>query len=288
MLREMEWSPARSAALDREFAAGYGGGDWFKECWTQAAAPRVDRADVQKTLGLDPAKKTAVIFSHILWDAPLSWAQPLFATYEDWLIETVRTAAANDRVNWVVKIHPANVGKGAREGFTGESSEERAIRTRLGALPRHVVLLPPDTRLNALSIFGVMDYCVTVRGTVGIEAARLGVPVLTAAHARYSHRGFTVDSATREAYLANLQGIDRIPRMSAAERELADRFAYGMFLRRPFVMESVTWDYGMMGDRPRADIHVRTAEAWRTAPDIDALVRWIRDSRDEDFLAPAD
>jgi hypothetical protein len=285
MLRQMDWSTARAAALDRELTSGYTRGDWFKECWTQSAAERIDRDDVRRTLGLDPAKKTAVVFSHILWDAPLSWAQPLFATYEDWLVETVRAAAANDLVNWVIKIHPANIGKGARDGFNGESSEERAIRTCVGTLPRHVVLLLPDTPLNALSVFGVMDYCVTVRGTVGIEAARLGVPVLTAARARYSHRGFTVDSATRDEYLSRLQAIDRMPPMSAAERDLAERFAYGMFISRPFVMRSVTWDYGMMGDRPRADIHVRTAEDWRSAPDIDALVRWIRDSQDEDFLA---
>jgi len=287
-LRSMPWSAAQSAALDREIASSYARGDWFKECWTQSEARSMPAAGVRAALGLDPAKKTAIVFSHILWDAPLSWGTPLFTTYEDWLVETVRAAAANDRVNWIVKIHPANVGKGAREGFGGESAEQRAVRTRLGALPPHVVLLPPETRINALSIFGVMDYCLTVRGTVGIEAARLGVPVLAAADARYSRRGFTVDSTSRGDYLERLGGIDRIAPLSPAQRELAERFAYGMFIRRPFVMRSVTWDYGMMGERPRADIHVKTAGDWRSAPDIDALARWIRDARDEDLLVPAD
>jgi hypothetical protein len=285
LMRAMDWSAEKRAQLDHEIASTYARGDWFKECWTQSEAQLMDPAAVRATLGLDPAKKTAVIFSHILWDAPLSWARPLFPTYEAWLVETVRAAAANDRVNWVIKIHPANVGKGAREGFGGESAEQRAIRTQVGELPAHVKVLPPETPMNAPSVFQVMDFCLTVRGTVGIEAARMGVPVLTAAVARYSHRGFTIDSETADDYLDLVRTIHTLPPLSAEAHELAERFAYGMFVRRPTVLHSVTWDYGRLGDEPRGQIHVPSADAWTKATDIDALVRWLRDSRDEDFLA---
>jgi hypothetical protein len=283
--QRMDWSAALHEEVGREIAASYARGDWFKECWTQSQARLIDPAEVRATIGLDPSKKTAVIFSHILWDAPVSWAKPLFATYEDWLVETARAACANDRLNWVIKIHPANVGKGAREGYSGEAAELVALRTRVGPLPPHVVVLPPDTGMNALSVFRVMDYCLTVRGTVGIEAARLGVPVLTAADARYSGRGFTVDSRTPAEYLARLSRIEETPPLAADARELAGRFAYLMFVRRPLVMQSVTWDYGDLGQQPRGHIQLKTADAWQRAPDIQALARWIRDSRDEDFLA---
>jgi hypothetical protein len=141
--------------------------------------------------------------------------------------------------------------------------------------------------MNALSVFAVMDYCVTVRGTVGIEAARLGVPVLTAAAARYSGRGFTVDSRTPAEYLARLASIQELPPLSAAERELAERFAYAMFVLRPLVMHSVVWDYGEMGQAPRGEIRIRSAAEWSQAADMQALARWIGASRDEDFLAGA-
>ena len=47
----------------------------------------------------------------------------LFETYEEGLAETVRTAIGNDKVNWVVKIHPAHVGKWLRERFFVEPAE---------------------------------------------------------------------------------------------------------------------------------------------------------------------
>ncbi len=284
LMREMDWSAAKRQELETEIVSSYARGDWFKECWTQSEARAMNASDVRALLGLDSSKKTAVVFSHILWDAPLSWARPLFPTYEAWLVETVRAAAANDRVNWVIKIHPANVGKGAREGFGGESSEQRALRTQIGSLPAHVKILPPETPVNAPSVYQVMDYCLTVRGTVGMEAAARGVPVLTAAAGRYSHRGFTIDSETPDEYLARVRNIQEIPALTPAARELADRFAYGMFVARPTMMTSVTWDYGRMGDRTHGAIHVPSADAWATARDIDGLVRWIRDSGDEDLL----
>ncbi len=83
------------------------------------------------------------------------------------------------------------------------------------------------------SLFGVMDYCLTVRGTAGIEAARLGVPVLTAGPARYSGLGFTIDSASRAEYLARVARIQDTPPLSDEQRELAERFAYGLFVLRP-------------------------------------------------------
>ena len=81
-----------------------------------------------------------------------------------------------------------------------------------------------------------MDYCLTVRGTIGIEAASFGIRVLTAGTGRYDHRGFTTDSETRETYLARIAAIETLPRLSAAEQELAERFAYGAFMLRPFAL----------------------------------------------------
>jgi hypothetical protein len=197
----------------------------------------------------------------------------------------VRAACANDRVNWVVKVHPANVGKGVREGYAGEASEVRALRERIGALPPHVRLLMPETPISAPSMFNVMDVCLTVRGTVGIEAARLGIPVLTAAAGRYSGRGFTVDSTTSAEYLGRLARIEDTPRLSDEARRLAERFAYGMFVLRPTVLRSVTWDYGALGEAPRGRMLIDAPEAWERAPDMVALARWFGESRDEDFLS---
>jgi hypothetical protein len=217
----------------------------------------------------------------MLWDAPVMWGKPLFSTYQEWFVETVRAACRNTSVNWVVRVHPAHISKQADEGYRGDAAEVRVLRQHVGTLPPHVVALPPEAPVSTMTLLAIMDYCLTVRGTVGVEAARLGIPVLTAGPARYSGLGFTIDSASREEYLSRVARIQDVPPLSAAQRELAERFAYGLFLLRPLRLASVTWD----GEQ-HARFNIRTQDDWRSAPDVAALAAWFL-SRDEDFMAQA-
>jgi hypothetical protein len=288
LVRNLEWTTARRDRLANEVATSYATSDWFATPWLESPASLMEPAELRRFLGLDPAKKTAFIFPHMLWDAPVMWGKPLFPTYQEWFVETVAAACRNDQVNWVVKLHPAHVWKQADEKYQGEPAESRVLREQLGSLPPHIVVIPPDTPVSTLSLFKVMDYCLTVRGTVGVEAARLGIPVLTAGPARYSELSFTVDSASRAEYLARLARIQATPPLSDEQRELAERFAYGLFLLRPLTLESITWDApestraGEAVHR-RARINVKTEDEWRHASDLGALAEWFS-SREEDFL----
>ncbi len=150
-----------------------------------------------------------------------SGGEDLFIGYEEWFLETVRAACANEKANWIVKIHPENIVKNRRDGVPGEPSEVVAIREHIGDLPSHVVMLDASTDISTYSLFQIMDYCLTVWGTVGIEAVSFGVPVLTAGIGHYEYRGFTVDSDSRTEYLSRLAPIHEQPLLSAHERKLA-------------------------------------------------------------------
>jgi hypothetical protein len=287
LLREMEWTDANRERLHQEIYSTYVSGDWYSTHGTQFNRRLVDGDEIRKRLGLDLAKKTAFIFPHILWDASLNWGNDLFRNYEEWFIEIVRAACANDQVNWVVKIHPAHVGKNVVEGYTKEPAEVIALREHIGELPPHISFLPADTEISTLSLFEVADYCLTVRGTVGIEAARLGIPVLTGGTGRYDHLGFTIDSESREQLLERIAHIQDIPRLSPAQQELAERFAYGLFVLRPFPLKTVTLEYH--DDKnylSSIQIKVRNKEDWYNAPDLKAFAQWVTDSSQSDFLMP--
>jgi len=183
-----------------------------------------------------------------------------------------------------VKVHPANLIKNARDGVTGEPSELAAIREHIGTLPAHVTMVPPDSPINTLSLFEVMDYCVTVRGTVGIEAASLGIPVLTAGTGRFDRLGFTIDSDSKAEYLTRLACIEEISPLSDAERDLAERFAYGLFKLRPLKLHTVTLEY-QRDQRASLSTKVQSAGSdIRNAPDLRAFAEWVR-SGTEDFLS---
>jgi hypothetical protein len=287
LLCAMGWTDAHREQLQRELRSTYASGDWYSIVDTQFNKRLMDAEEIRKELGLDPAKKTAFIFPHILWDASLGYGRGLFQNYAEWFVESVRAACANDQLNWVIKIHPAHVGKGVREGFREEPAEVVLLRERIGELPSHVSLIPADSEISTFSLFDLMDYCLTVRGTVGIEAARLGIPVLTAGTGRYDHKGFTIDSESREQYLERVAHIQTIPRLSPAQQELAERYAYGLFVLRPLPLETVTVQSrdhksGLNNYR----INIGSKEEWYSASDLRAFAEWLTESRQPDFLMP--
>jgi hypothetical protein len=288
LVRRMEWTAVHRKQLQQELYGNYASGEWYSVAGTQFNKRFMEADSVRQQLGLDPTKKTAFIFPHILWDAALFWGTCLFHDFAEWLIETVRAACANEAVNWVIKIHPAHVGKSAREGFRGEPAEVTILRQHLDALPRHIFIIPADSDMSTLSLFALMDYCLTVRGTVGIEAARLGIPVLTAGTGRYDHRGFTIDSESRQQYLDRLAHIQDIPRLSPAQRELAERFAYGLFMLRPLPLTTVALEYHKSLEKSSSEgrVNIKTKEEWYTAADLRAFAQWVTDSKQADFLMP--
>jgi hypothetical protein len=284
-IREESWTDVQQHALREELYQSYVSGDWYSEVGTQFNTRVLHPHEVRGRLDLDQIRKTAVIFPHIFWDGTFFWGTDLFCSYEEWFVETVRAAIANPEVNWVIKIHPAHQVKNARDGFLGECAEVRAIREQIGQLPAHVETIPADSDINTFSLFDVMDYCVTVRGTIGIEAASFGIPVLTAGSGRYDRRGFTIDSDSREEYLARLACLHTVPRLSTAQRELAERYAYGVFVRRPLPLTTVALEFEKDGKASRRTrVNVRSPEELRTARDLRAFSSWVKSGR-EDFDA---
>lgn len=286
-LRAMPWMEEHWRKVRDELYGCYTSGEWYGEVGTQVNKSLLGRGELARRLALDPAKKTAVIFPHILWDATFFWGEDLFGDYESWFIAALEAACRNDALNWVIKIHPANLVKDVRDGFSGEHSEIATIRRHVGNLPPHVRLLAADTDISTLSLYQAMDYCLTVRGTVGIEAACFGVRVLTAGTGRYDRLGFTSDFDSRESYLAALANLHRYPAMTEEEIELARRYAYGTFLCRPTQLESFKLKYRQTA---RAELETGINEALgqslREASDLQRIGGWIGSGTDDFFLAP--
>jgi hypothetical protein len=289
-MSRIRWTDSHRAELQHELAWAYATGDWYPESGTQFGKRIIGTDEIREQIGLDPSKKTAFIFPHILWDAPHTWGESLFDDYEQWLIETVRAACVNDEVNWVIKIHPANAGKQLKERFQGEPAEVVALRQNIGELPGHVFMIPAESEISTFSIYQVMDYCLTVRGTVGVEAASFGIPVLTAGTGRYDRKGFTIDSDSCDEYLRRISHIQDIPRLSSAQRELAERFAYGVFLLRPFPLCTVSLDFhkdhGADNSFTKTRINVTSQQDWHNAPDLRTFAQWVGDAGSQDFLMP--
>jgi hypothetical protein len=285
---KMDWMDTRREQLQRELFNSYARGDWYGENATQFNKRFMTTRIIQENLGLDPKKKNAFLFPHIFWDASFSYGDNLFDNYEKWFLRTVQAACANEDVNWIIKIHPANLGKTGDSGKLGEPVEVTTLRKHIGELPQHVSLIPAESNISTYSLFDLMDYCVTVRGTIGIEAAMRGIPVLTAGTGRYDHKGFSIDSETGEEYLERIAHIQEIPELSPLQRELAERYAYGLFILRPLPLTTMTLEFDKDNNPDnyftRTRFNIRNKEEWFFTTDLKAFAEWATASYQEDYL----
>jgi hypothetical protein len=295
-LKELSWTPDDADRFINELRESYLTGNWFHRKKTLKDKRVKSGEEIVADLGLDPSKKTAFIFSHVLYDATFWFGENLFTDYVEWLVETVRAAVANPRLNWVVKLHPENVRRleEAVGTYELENLEEYQILKGLypDGLPDHVKLMTPENDTSTLSLFDFADYAITVRGTIGLEFPCFGVPTLTAGTGGYSGRGFTVDSTTREEYLARLETLDQLPRLSQEEIALAQRFSFGVFHLKPvpftsfeaLLLPNDQWEYGW--NAHSFELRARSADEVRAAPDLERFADWALSSGSCDLLAP--
>lgn len=283
-LREFEWTDTHWKELSNELDNCYANGSWYDEVGTQVNKNHISSEDLKKELGLDPTKKIAAIFPHLFWDATFFWGTDLFSDYEEWFTETLKVMASNKKCNWIVKIHPANIIKNNRDGYIGEYSEIRAIKKTLGDIPNHIKIIGPESNISTNSLFQIIDYCITVRGTVGLEAAITGKKVLTAGTGRYDGLGFTDDSSTKEQYLEKIKNITSIPKMSKSEIELARRYAYGFFIVR--TLETKILNFYFLNDKNATlctELKFTKNSTVNEYSDIKQLASWLSNGSFEEF-----
>lgn len=285
------WTPAHDRQVEAVLRDRYSG-KWFLQQRNQADTFAKAKDALVAELQLDPARKIACVFSHVLWDANLFYGNDLFADYGDWFVETVKAACRNDRVNWLIKYHPANAWKRVRENVTTELAEDLLIRQHVGALPEHVKILQPSCGISTQSLFESIDFGVTVRGTAGLELPCYGVPILTAGTGRYSGLGFTIDSKSRAEYLARLASLPDQPPLTLAQMRLARQHAYAVFCLRPWVMKSFRAAFQAArypGDPLDSNLHLAATSLaeLRMKEDLAQFTAWATQDGPPDFLHEA-
>jgi len=287
-LAEDGWTDARQARLDEELAARETG-RWFMARRVRHGKQRGSAEALATDLGLVPGKRTVSLFAHVLWDASMFYGRDLYPDQGVWFRETLRLAAEDDSVQWLVKLHPALLWKLQSNQVEEDPAELDIIRATLGELPPHMKLLMPDHDVDNRELFELLDAAVTIRGTVGMELPQLGVPVLTAGTSDYAGRGFTVDADTVEEYEANVRRIGELPRLDADAIRKAKLYAYGVFCRKPWVYTSYRTDFmteGFQSDRIQYKTHfhgLRTRAEVEQAEDLAALARFTLESDASDF-----
>ena len=140
-----------------------------------------------------------------------------FLDVYEWITMTIKFAAKNKNVIWLIKPHPLEKWYG---GITLENSLSKN-------LPKNIVILPNN--YDGKAIMKISDALVTFHGTSGIEYAAAGKPVV-ADVGWYHDCDFVVFPKSREHFLNLLntkwyEKVDKKEMKYNAELFLGLRFA---------------------------------------------------------------
>jgi len=175
---------------------------------------------------LDPAKPVWGVMCHINWDSVADYSPMAYASFNEWIIDTVEQVSRIPEVQWLIKVHPVEAS------YDREVGVEQLIETRFPNLPPHVKLIPATEQISPLEFFDMLDGGVTVYGTAGLELALAGKPVVLAGEAHYGRKGFTEDGLDVATYRSLLARAGSIGRPTAEQTALARQYAYSVFIQR--------------------------------------------------------
>ena len=142
--------------------------------------------EFKQKYGLSNTKKVVAISPHIFCDAPHSLPGTLFKDYYEWFVETCRILARNKHISVIVKEHPS-------AHLYREKGKLDEIIDR-----EHLSVIRISSDENQSTLLKAADIMVTCGGTVGLEFACIGKPVILAAKPPYSGLGFTIESNTKK------------------------------------------------------------------------------------------
>ncbi len=206
--------------------------EWEIFAKTQTKTDFKKSEEIKKVLKINNNKKNIVIFSHIFYDATFSWGVNVFKNYEEWLIRSVNALCKNKNINPILKIHPANISK-SNNNKKFINNEIEALKKIKNGIPKNLKIILPNSIINTHSIIKMMDACITVRGTVGIEAAARQKLIITCGSGRYDRLGFSLDFSNKKKYIEFLKN-SKFDFPGKLNYENGEKFAYYTLFKRPF------------------------------------------------------
>jgi hypothetical protein len=236
-----------------------------------------DQGTLRRKIGLRPGKPVFCVFPHVNWDACFDMSSMIYPTANDWTLQTIRRLIGNTEADWIIRIHPGELTDGSVLS-TGD-----IIKAEFPALPDHVKVLWADSDINSYGLYQLIDGGVTIFGTVGVELAAMGKPVILAGQAHYGRKGFTFDAGSSAEYCTILDRVASIAPLSAEQTALARRYAYWYFVQRQIPIHAIDPAQGHWGD---LDLSRLESLMPGRDPVMDLVCRNIVEGRD--FILPSE
>jgi hypothetical protein len=158
----------------------------------------LDQAFVER---LGAFEQVVPVFTNVIFDTSQPHANVVFEDMFLWLDEVLKVAEQHPETLFVIRAHPdeSRPGKASRE-----SVADWAARNRV-ADRANVDFIPPEAYFSSYEMIQRSKFVMIYNSTIGLEAAIMGAPVLSAGKARFTQLETVYFPKTRKAYLAQLE-----------------------------------------------------------------------------------
>ena len=166
---------------------------------------------------LKKIKKRKILFaSHALADAPHGAGNFVFRDYYEQFIQTLKFVYKNDSKNlWIFKRH-----NNSRELDENKNFEENIKKFK----KKNIIICPENVSINDL--IKNIDFVVTGRGTIGMEAASEGKKVVICGSAPYTDCGIVFNAKTKKQYFEFLLNLNELKFNKEEIKRLSRKLIY--------------------------------------------------------------
>lgn len=185
------------------YSPGKGRGD--QKLHEQLGLDRNKRLLVAYTSSLDELQAARTMLACL--DASFPPRPQPFADQLEWLSALTDHVAGRDDLELVVRVHPRE-GKNKREGVVSEHLGH--LKKAFDRPLKHCRFIWPEDPTSSYDLAEIADVALVSWSTIGVELARIGLPVLTSfdlPEIVYPHGEFIHWGATRREYLAKLNDL---------------------------------------------------------------------------------
>lgn len=191
--------------------------------------PEMSGLDADFVAKLATFEQVVPVFTNVIFDTSQPHANVVFEDMFVWLDEVLKVAEKHPETLFVIRAHPdeSRPGKASRE-----SVADWAARGNVAALP-NVDFIPPDAYFSSYEMIQRSKFVMIYNSTIGMEAAIMGAPVLSAGKARFSQLETVFFPRTVADYLAKLEAFLAAEEVTALpeHRINARRFLYYQLYR---------------------------------------------------------
>lgn len=190
-------------------------------------SPAKTLTDIRDALGIPYGKKIVAAYTSSLDEIVAGFTtseavgyriqppkQPFGENLEDfqmcWLRALVSYVEAREDVFLVVRIHPR---EGAVKGETAVSQRLGQLKAEFGGALANCRFIWPEDQVSSFDLGEVADLVLVSWSTIGVEMARLGVPVLSATYgiSPFPNDEFLAFADTESEYFAKLEAMLALP-----------------------------------------------------------------------------